>query len=57
MSDNKTLTDEAFELYCRDPLVVQALSMTRGTLSTNLLRTAFLAGAQFAIARCKASGH
>lgn len=57
MADKKSLTDEAFEKYCRDPLVAQALSMTQGSLSTNLLRTAFLAGAQFAIARCKAAGH
>lgn len=52
-----TPTDEAFERYCRDPVIAHALFMAEGDLPKTLLRTAFAAGAQYAISRCKAEGH
>lgn len=49
-------TEAAFEKYCSDPIVKQALAM-EGTLEINLLRDAFMRGAGYAIERCKAEHH
>lgn len=56
----KTKTDEAFERYCADPIVQQAIELdtARGrTLTHDLLRDCFIAGAKYATERCEAEHH
>ena len=54
--ENKT--EAAFEAYCRDPVVAQALEMARSEKFTiNLLKDCFMAGAQYATKRCAAEHH
>lgn len=48
---------EAFDEYALDPVVQRALGMATGTLSRDLLRDAFVAGAKYAINRCEEEGH
>ncbi len=53
-------TDAAFERYCADPIVQEALEMDKArgqTLTTAILRDCFMAGAKYAIARCEAEHH
>ncbi len=53
----RNLSEQAFDRYCSDPVVQQAIRMTNGTLSTNLLQDCFMAGAGYAIERCKREHH
>ena len=53
-------TTAAFERYCADPVVQEALRMdeARGkTLTRDMLCDCFMAGANHAIERCKAEHH
>lgn len=50
-------SEEAFQKFCKDPLIQAALAMAKGTLTENLLRNCFMAGAGYAIERCKAEHH
>ena len=50
----------AFEQYCTDPVVQQAIKVIKdkgSDIAENLLRDAFMAGAKYAIERCKAEHH
>lgn len=47
-------SEGAFQKYCSDPIVQKALEMAKDTLTENLLRDCFMAGAGYAIARCNA---
>lgn len=53
----KTKTEVAFEQYCYDPIIQQALVMTNGALNLSLLRDTFVAGAKYATQRCVAKYH
>lgn len=53
----KTSTDLAFDDFCRDPAIVQAISLESSRTTLAALRFAFMAGAKYAIDRCKAEGH
>lgn len=51
---------EAFEAYCNQSIVQDAIRLDeeRGkTLTKDLLRDCFMAGAKFATDRCKAENH
>lgn len=51
--DNRQKLEQAFEEYCRDPVVAEALVRTTSTMTVNLLKDAFMRGAHY-VARLKA---
>lgn len=53
MDEQPNATRAAFETYCQDPIVVLALAKTKGSVSLDLLRDAFMRGAAYAIARAR----
>lgn len=54
----KPETEKAFDAFCADPLVIEAVSKSGNVgACVALIRYAFMAGAKYAVDRCKAQGH
>lgn len=51
-------SEESFQAYLRQPVIQQAIGMVaKDSLTENLLRDCFMAGAGYAIQRCKEEHH
>jgi len=48
---------DAFERYIGNPIIQKAMEMSGESITKDLLRDCFMAGAGYAIERCKAEHH
>ncbi len=48
---------EAFERYIGNPIIQKAMEMSGESITKSLLQDCFMAGAGYAIERCKAEHH